>query len=77
MGWVESPPYFYAASETARDVAVQYSTSKHPLGVGLNINSSPTHRQHKHMPTYPTKQKLKPPSSQTKTHHSITLSMSM
>jgi hypothetical protein len=24
MGWVESPPYFCAASETARDVAVQY-----------------------------------------------------
>ena len=24
MGWVESPPYFCAASETARDVAAQY-----------------------------------------------------
>ena len=24
MGWVESPPYFCAASETARDVAVEY-----------------------------------------------------
>ena len=24
MGWVESPPYFCAASETARDVAVDY-----------------------------------------------------
>jgi len=24
MGWVESPPYFCAASETARDVAVKY-----------------------------------------------------
>eukprot|EP00956_Cyclotella_meneghiniana_P042622 scaffold248725_cov109-Cyclotella_meneghiniana.AAC.1 len=25
MGWVESPPYFCAASETARDVAAQYA----------------------------------------------------
>eukprot|EP00956_Cyclotella_meneghiniana_P042491 scaffold248501_cov111-Cyclotella_meneghiniana.AAC.2 len=25
MGWVESPPYFCAASETARDVAAQYT----------------------------------------------------
>ena len=24
MGWIESPPYFCAASETARDVAAQY-----------------------------------------------------
>ena len=24
MGWIESPPYFCAASETARDVAQQY-----------------------------------------------------
>jgi hypothetical protein len=24
MGWVESPPYFCAAAETARDVAVEY-----------------------------------------------------
>ena len=24
MGWIESPPYFCAASETARDVAVEY-----------------------------------------------------
>jgi hypothetical protein len=24
MGWVESPPYFCAASETARDVAMDY-----------------------------------------------------
>ena len=24
MGWVESPPYFCAASETARDIAVDY-----------------------------------------------------
>jgi hypothetical protein len=28
MGWVESPPYFCAASETARDVATQYLESK-------------------------------------------------
>ena len=30
MGWVESPPYFCAASETARDVAVDYAEV--PLG---------------------------------------------
>ena len=35
MGWIESPPYFCAASETARDVAEQYvetpvgTTAKH------------------------------------------------
>ena len=30
MGWVESPPYFLAASETGRDVAQQYAES--PVG---------------------------------------------
>lgn len=30
MGWVESPPYFCAASETARDVAAQYV--ERPIG---------------------------------------------
>ncbi len=25
MGWVESPPFFYAATEMSRDVALQYS----------------------------------------------------
>ncbi len=24
MGWVESPPYFCAAAETSRDIAMQY-----------------------------------------------------
>jgi hypothetical protein len=28
MGWVESPPYFCAASETARDVAMQYAEAR-------------------------------------------------
>ncbi len=28
MGWVESPPFFGAASETARDVAQNYSKTK-------------------------------------------------
>lgn len=28
MGWVESPPNFCTASETARDVATQYSEAK-------------------------------------------------
>jgi hypothetical protein len=30
MGWVESPPNFCAASETARDVAAQYTET--PIG---------------------------------------------
>jgi hypothetical protein len=30
MGWIESPPYFCAASETARDVAAQYAET--PIG---------------------------------------------
>jgi hypothetical protein len=29
MGWVESPPYFCAASETARDVAIDYINSNY------------------------------------------------
>jgi hypothetical protein len=28
MGWVESPPYFCAASETARDVAAKYAEAR-------------------------------------------------
>ena len=32
MGWIESPPYFCTASETARDVAEQYVET--PLGKG-------------------------------------------
>jgi hypothetical protein len=30
MGWVESPPYFCAATETARDIASDYSNK--PIG---------------------------------------------
>ena len=36
MGWVESPPYFCAASETARDVATQYMETK--------VGSLPEHK---------------------------------
>ncbi len=36
MGWVESPPYFCAASETARDSAMEYANTK--------IGSLPTHK---------------------------------
>ena len=36
MGWVESPPYFCAASETARDVSAQYADTK--------VGSLPTHK---------------------------------
>ncbi len=36
MGWVESPPYFCATSETARDVAVEY--------IETDIGSLPQHK---------------------------------
>ena len=36
MGWIESPPYFCAASETARDVAVQYAETE--------VGSLPVHK---------------------------------
>ena len=40
MGWVESPPYFCAASETARDVAMQYIETK--------VGSLPQHKFESH-----------------------------
>jgi hypothetical protein len=43
MGWIESPPYFCAASETARDVAESYIES--PVG------SMPAHRFLEHTAT--------------------------
>ncbi len=36
MGWVESPPYFCAASEMAQDIAMDYSNTK--------LGSLPTHK---------------------------------
>jgi hypothetical protein len=36
MGWVESPPYFFVASETAQDIAMDYSNTK--------LGSLPTHK---------------------------------
>ncbi len=36
MGWVESPPYFCAASETARDIAMDYANTP--------VSSLPTHK---------------------------------
>ncbi len=36
MGWIESPPFFCAASETARDVAEQY--------IQLPLNKLPLHK---------------------------------
>jgi hypothetical protein len=36
MGWVESPPYFCAATETSRDVAMDYTKTP--------INSLPPHK---------------------------------
>ena len=36
MGWIESPPYFCAASETARDVSQKYVET--PVGTLTNHN---------------------------------------
>ncbi len=36
MGWVESPPYFCAATETARDIATEYTD--------MPVGSIPTHK---------------------------------
>jgi hypothetical protein len=36
MGWVESPPYFCAASETARDIAMDYMNTR--------VGSLPSHK---------------------------------
>jgi hypothetical protein len=36
MGWVESPPYFCAASETARDIATEYTD--------MPVGSLPSHK---------------------------------
>ena len=36
MGWVESPPYFCAASKRARDIAMDYANT--------NIGSLPPHK---------------------------------
>ena len=36
MGWVELPPYFCAATETARDVSIDYIDTE----VGRHINSN-------------------------------------
>jgi hypothetical protein len=41
MGWVESPPYFCAATETARDIASDYCNT--PIG------SLPLHKFNKHL----------------------------
>jgi len=40
MGWVESPPYFSAATETARDVSTEY--------IKMEVGSLPTHKFEKY-----------------------------
>ena len=40
MGWIESPPYFCAASETARDVAEQY--------IEMKVGTLPAHKFEQH-----------------------------
>lgn len=51
MGWIESPPYFCAASETARDVASQYAEL--PMGTLPNhpfVQHTTTNREYKMLP---------------------------
>ncbi len=36
MGWIESPPYFCAATETARDIATEYTD--------MPVGSLPIHK---------------------------------
>ena len=55
MGWIESPPYFCAASETARDVADDYVNA--PLG------SLPNHKFQEHTEGHPLFQALPPTAS--------------
>jgi hypothetical protein len=50
MGWVESPPYFCAASETARDVAIQYAERR--------VGDLPQHKFSGHAMKGPDVQKL-------------------
>jgi hypothetical protein len=45
MGWRDSPPYFCAATETARDVAADYDQDKtllpHPLeNISMNLDTA-------------------------------------
>ena len=50
MGWVESPPFFCAASETARDIAVEY--------IETNVSSLPKHKFIDHVMTSESIQEL-------------------
>ena len=43
MGWNESPPYFCAASETARDVAQKYRVVPAPDGTIYLVDINETH----------------------------------
>jgi hypothetical protein len=52
MGWIESPPYFCAASETARDVAALYA--ERPLDGQHShafLHHTQTHEDYKALPT--------------------------
>ena len=51
MGWIESPPYFCTASETARDVAEQYL--QHPLNSLPDHKFLPRTQQHDDINTLP------------------------
>ena len=50
MGWVESPPLFCAASETARDIVEEY--------IETQVSSLPAHKFSKHVMTSDTIQEL-------------------
>ena len=45
MGWVESPPYFCAATETAQDIATDY--------IETEMNSLPTHKFERYIAAAP------------------------
>ena len=55
MGWIESPTYFCAASETARDVLVNY--------IETPVGSLPPHKFEEHTKSAPEFQSLSADSS--------------
>ena len=59
MGWVESPPFFCGASETARDVADEYTEApigdlpEHHLEGGTNLAKGELHSMLDRKPSDP------------------------
>ena len=50
MGWIESPPYFCAASETARDVAAMYAERPMDGCTHPALHHTQTHEDYKTLP---------------------------